>query len=213
MQFDENGQLIIPVDEPMVHTVSCDEKPGIQAIATTGDDLRPTVGNGCVMRDAEYKRLGTLSLLAGIDLLTGEAIPYVSTTHKSSDFIELLKKLDDRYAEGDIIRIVCDNHSAHKSKETRNYLATRPEGRFVFVFTPKHGSWLNMIESFFSKMTKQMLKGIRVESKEELERRIYLYFDEVNREPVVYHWSYKMDEISVAEAIEAGIKTNEVCNS
>ena len=81
------------------------------------------------------------------------------------------------------------------------------------MFTPKHGSWLNMIEGFFSKMTKQMLKGIRVESKEELERRIYLYFDEVNREPVVYHWSYKMDEISVTEAIEAGIKTNEVCNS
>lgn len=70
-----------------------------------------------------------------------------------------------------------------------------------------------MIESFFSKMTKQMLKGIRVETKEELERRIYLYFDEVNREPVVYHWSYKMDEISVTEAIEAGIKTNKVCNS
>ena len=81
------------------------------------------------------------------------------------------------------------------------------------MFTPKHGSWLNMIESFFSKMTKQMLKGIRVETKEELERRIYLYFDEVNREPVVYHWSYKMDDISVTEAIEAGIKTNEVCNS
>ena len=81
------------------------------------------------------------------------------------------------------------------------------------MFTPKHGSWLNMIESFFSKMTKQMLKGIRVETKEELERRIYLYFDEVNREPVVYHWSYKMDEISVTEAIEAGIKTNKVCNS
>lgn len=81
------------------------------------------------------------------------------------------------------------------------------------MFTPKHGSWLNMIEGFFSKMTKQMLKGIRVESKEELERRIYLYFDEINREPVVYHWSYKMDEISVTEAIEAGIKTNKVCNS
>jgi hypothetical protein len=70
-----------------------------------------------------------------------------------------------------------------------------------------------MIDGFFSKMTKQMLKGIRVESKEELERRIYLYFDEINREPVVYHWSYKMDEISVTEAIEAGIKTNKVCNS
>jgi len=210
MQFDEDGNIIIPDDGIMVHTVSCDEKPGIQAIATTGEDLRPTAQKGCVMRDAEYKRLGTLSLLAGIDLLTGEAIPYVSETHKSSDFIELLKKLDARYPEGDVIRIVCDNHSAHKSKETRNYLATRPEGRFVFVFTPKHGSWLNMIESFFSKMTKQMLRGIRVKSKEELEQRIYLYFEEVNREPVVYHWTYKMDEISVAEAESVGIKSNEI---
>lgn len=214
MQFDEDGNIIIPEYGPMVHTVSCDEKPGIQAIATTGDDLRPTTENGCVMRDAEYKRLGTLSLLAGIDLLTGEAIPHVSETHKSSDFIELLKILDARYPEGDVIRIVCDNHSAHKSKETRNYLATRPEGRFVFVFTPKHGSWLNMIESFFSKMTRQMLKGIRVKSKEELKQRIYLYFEEVNREPVVYHWTYKMDEISVAEAIESGVKSNEeICAS
>ncbi len=209
MQFDENGSVIIPEDAPMVHTVSCDEKPGIQAIATTGDDLRPTAKTGCVYRDAEYKRLGTLSLLAGIDLLTGIAIPVVSETHKSSDFITLLKKLDAMYPQGDTIRIVCDNHSAHKSKETRNYLSTLPEGRFVFVFTPKHGFWLNLIESFFSKMTKQMLRGIRVQSKQELEDRIYLYFDEVNKEPVVYHWTYKLDEISQEEAQAAGVKSNQ----
>lgn len=209
MQFDENGSVIIPEDAPMVHTVSCDEKPGIQAIATTGDDLRPTAKTGCVYRDAEYKRLGTLSLLAGIDLLTGIAIPVVSETHKSSDFITLLKKLDAMYPQGDTIRIVCDNHSAHKSKETRNYLSTLPEGRFVFVFTPKHGFWLNLIESFFSKMTKQMLREIRVQSKQELEDRIYLYFDEVNKEPVVYHWTYKLDEISQEEAQAAGVKSNQ----
>ncbi len=200
LQFDEEGRIIIPDDKPVVHTVSCDEKPGIQAIAATSDDLRPRHGNGCVWRDYEYKRLGTLSLIAGIDLLTGEAIPVVSESHKSSDFICLLKKLDERYPEGDVIRIICDNHSAHKSKEVRNYLATRPEERFVFVFTPTHGSWLNLIEGFFSKITKQMLKGIRVNSKEELANRIYLYFDEVNREPVVYRWTYKMEEISVEEA-------------
>lgn len=200
MQFDENGNIIIPEGEPMVHTISCDEKPGIQAIATTSEDLRPSEKNGCVYRDYEYKRLGTLSLLAGIDLLTGQAIPVVSETHKSSDFICLLKKFDEMYPEGDIIRIICDNHSAHKSKEVQNYLATRPEGRFVFVFTPTHGSWLNLIESFFSKMTKQMLKGIRVKSKEELAERIYLYFDEVNADPVVYHWTYKLDEISIDES-------------
>lgn len=199
MQFDEDGSVIVPENEPMVHTISCDEKPGIQAIAVTGEDLRPTRDNGCVYRDAEYKRLGTLYLLAGIDLLTGIAIPHVSDTHKSSDFIELLKKMNGMYPENDIIRIVCDNHSAHKSKEVKNYLRTLPSGRFVFVFTPTHGSWLNMIESFFSKMTKQMLRGIRVTSKQELKERIYKYFEEVNKEPVVYHWTYKMDDIDVTE--------------
>jgi len=200
MQFDENGDIIVSTDSPMIHTISCDEKPGIQAIATTSDDLRPTEGNSCVYRDYEYKRLGTLSLIAGIDLLTGIAIPVVSETHKSSDFICLLKKLDEMYPEGDVIRIICDNHSAHKSKEVQNYLATKPEGRYVFVFTPKHASWLNLIECFFSKMTKQMLKGIRVKSKQELADRIYQYFDEINKEPVVFHWTYKLDEISEEES-------------
>ena len=200
MQFDENGDIIVSTDSPMIHTISCDEKPGIQAIATTSDDLRPTEGNGCVYRDYEYKRLGTLSLIAGIDLLTGIAIPVVSETHKSSDFICLLKKLDEMYPEGDVIRIICDNHSAHKAKEVQNYLATKPEGRYVFVFIPKHASWLNLIECFFSKMTKQMLKGIRVKSKQELADRIYQYFDEINKEPVVFHWTYKLDEISEEEA-------------
>lgn len=198
MQFDKDGNLIIPQDEPMIHTVSCDEKPGIQAIATTSADLRPTTENGCVYRDYEYKRLGTLSLIAGIDLLTGTAIPVVSETHKSSDFICLLEKLDAMYPKGDIIRIICDNHSAHKSKEVQAYLATKPEGRFTFVFTPTHGSWLNLIEGFFSKMTKQMLRGIRVASKQELEDRIYLYFEEVNADPVVFHWSYKLDDLPSA---------------
>ena len=149
--------------------------------------------------DYEYVRKGTLSLLAGIDLLTGEAVPLVSASHKSSDFINFLKILDEKYPEGDTIRLILDNHSAHTSKETKRYLATLPEGRFVFVFTPTHASWLNMIESFFSKMTKQMLKGIRVASKEELSERIYQYFDEINTEPVVYHWTYKMDKIDPDE--------------
>lgn len=70
----------------------------------------------------------------------------------------------------------------------------------MFVFTPTHTSWLNMIESFFfSKMTKQMLRGIRVNSKEELSERIYRYFDEINADPIVYHWTYKMDEIDSDE--------------
>lgn len=106
--------------------------------------------------------------LQAFDLVTGEVIPLVSHTHKSSDFIGFLKILDAKYPEGDTIRLILDNHSAHTSRETRQFLTTLPEGRFVFVFKPTHTSWLNMMESFFSKMTKQMLKGIRVNSKKSM---------------------------------------------
>ena len=198
-QFDEDGHFIPwEDDEEVVHVLSYDEKPGIQAIATTAEDLLPDDSHSTISRDYEYKRLGTLSLLAGIDLQTGEAIPLVRETHTSKDYIDFLKILDAKYPVGDKIRLVLDNLTVHTSKETRKYLATVP-GRFEFVFTPKHGSWLNMVEGFFSKMTKQMLRGIRVKSKQELTDRIYRYFEEVNAEPVIFHWKYKLDDIDISE--------------
>ena len=199
MQFDESGKLIVSDDTP-VHVLSYDEKPGIQAIATTSDDLMPDEMHPTISRDYEYKRLGTLSLLAAIDLQTGEAIPLVRDKHSSTEYIEFLKLLDDKYPKGDKIRIVLDNLKVHTSEATRKYLATVP-GRFEFVFTPKHGSWLNMVEGFFSKMTRQMLRGIRVKSKEELTNRIYRYFAEINEEPIVFHWKYNLDDIDVSEEI------------
>ena len=199
MQFDESGKLIISEDTP-IHVLSYDEKPGIQAIATTSDDLMPDEKHSTINRDYEYKRLGTLSLLAAIDLQTGEAIPLVRGKHSSTEYIEFLKLLDDKYPKGDKIRIVLDNLKVHTSEATRKYLATVP-GRFEFVFTPKHGSWLNMVEGFFSKMTRQMLRGIRVKSKEELTNRIYRYFAEINEEPIVFHWKYNLDDIDVSEEI------------
>ena len=201
MQFDEDGNFISwGNDEEIVHVLSYDEKPGIQAVANTSEDLLPDEKHSTINRDYEYKRLGTLSLLAGIDLQTGEAIPLVSETHNSKDYIAFLKILDNKYPAGDKIRIVLDNLRVHSSEETRKYLATVP-GRFEFVFTPKHGSWLNMVEGFFSKMTKQMLRGIRVNSKAELTDRIYRYFKEVNEEPVVFHWKYNLDDVDVSEEV------------
>lgn len=199
MQFDESGKLIISEDTP-IHVLSYDEKPGIQAIATTSDDLMPDEKHPTINRDYEYKRLGTLSLLAAIDLQTGEVIPLVRDKHSSTEYIEFLKLLDDKYPKGDKIRIVLDNLKVHTSEATRKYLATVP-GRFEFVFTPKHGSWLNMVEGFFSKMTRQMLRGIRVNSKDELTNRIYKYFAEINEEPIVFHWKYNLDDIDVSEEI------------
>ena len=201
LQFDENGQLLpFSEDDQIVHVLSYDEKPGIQAISNTTDDLMPNEKHSTISRDYEYKRLGTVSLLAGIDLQTGEAIPLVKDTHNSGDYVEFLKLLDQKYPEGDKIRLVLDNLKVHSSVETRKYLATVP-GRFEFVFTPKHGSWLNLVEGFFSKITRQMLRGIRVNKKEELVERIYKYFEEVNAEPVVYHWKYRLDEIDPTEEV------------
>lgn len=199
MQFDESGNLIASDTTPL-HVLSYDEKPGIQAIATASEDLMPDENHPTISRDYEYKRLGTLSLLAAIDLQTGEAIPLVRDKHSSKEYIEFLRLIDEKYPKEDKIRIVLDNLKVHTSEATRKYLATVP-GRFEFVFTPKHGSWLNMIEGFFSKMTRQMLRGIRVQSKEELTNRIYKYFEEINEEPIVFHWKYNLDDIDVSEEI------------
>lgn len=202
LQFDENGELLpFGDDDQIIHVLSYDEKPGIQAIATTSDDLLPDDNHSTISRDYEYKRLGTISLLTGIDLQTGEAIPLVKESHNSNDYIEFLKLLDNKYPKEDKIRLVLDNLKVHSSVETRKYLATVP-GRFEFVFTPKHGSWLNLVEGFFSEMTRQMLKGIRVKTKDELVERIYKYFEEANEEPVVYHWKYKLDEIDPNEEVQ-----------
>jgi len=178
-------------------TISYDEQPGIQALAGTTPDRPPVPGlHPSHLRDYEYVRLGTVSLLAGLDLHSGKVIETVSDTHNSADFIAFLKKLDSAYPEHHQIRLVLDNHSAHISKETRGYLQTMPQ-RFVFVFTPTHGSWLNLIENQFSKRTRTMLRGIRVASKQELIDRIHQYFEEINADPVVYRWKYKMDEIVI----------------
>ena len=169
-------------------TVSVDEKPGVQAIATVAPDLPPKPGkHKSVGRDYEYKRLGTVSILAALDLHTGKIIAQVHDRHRSREFIELLTELDAYYKKDSIIRIVLDNHSAHISKETMKYLASKP-GRFVYVHTPKHGSWLNLVESAFSKMARSFLRHIRVSSKEELKERILKGVKEINSVPVVYRW-------------------------
>jgi transposase len=183
--------------EPPVVTISYDEKPGIQALATTTPDRPPKPNRfRSHLRDYEYKRLGTVSLLAGLDLHTGRVAEIVSDRHASVDFIALLGKLDEGYSPQTRIRLLLDNHSAHTSKETQAWLKLHSQ-RFEFVFTPTHGSWLNIVETMFSKMARSMLRGIRVVSKQELIDRIHLYFEQINADPVIFRWKYKIDEISI----------------
>lgn len=175
-----------------VTVISYDEKPGIQAIATTAPDLPPEPGvHPTLSREFEYKRHGTVSLLAGIDLVTGKVHALVKDRHRSREFIDFLKLLDAAYPTHTAIRLILDNHSAHISKETNAWLAARP-GRFEFTFTPKHGSWLNLVEGFFSKLARSVLRHIRVASKQELKDRIMAAMDHFNDNPVVHTWSYKL---------------------
>ena len=171
---------------------SYDEKPGIQALAAVAPDRPRGPGHLAALargrtwqRDYEYRRLGTRTLLAGIDLATGEVLGLVRPRHRSREFVEFLQAVDARYAPDVKIQVVLDNHSAHRSKETRAYLATRPN-RFAFVYTPTHASWLNLIEMFFAKLAKKCLRGIRVETVEELETRILQYLAWVNEDPVPF---------------------------
>jgi transposase len=182
-------------ETPTVAIVSYDEKPGLQAIGTTAPDLPPApLRHQCVTRDHEYVRHGTLSLLAGIDLLTGAVHASVEERHRSREFVDFLRKLDAAYPPATAIKLILDNHSAHVSNETKAWLADQPEGRFTFIFTPKHGSWLNLVEGFFSKIARSVLRHIRVASKQELKHRILAAIDDLNHDPVVHSWTYKLNE-------------------
>ncbi len=175
-------------ENPSIVTVSVDEKPGVQAIKNIAPDIMPEPGKQSrVMRDYEYKRLGTLSILAALDLHDGHVIAQVHDRHRSSEFISLLKEMDAYYPTDSTIRIILDNHSAHISKETMKYLASKP-GRFLYVHTPKHGSWLNLVETLFGKMARTFLKHIRVNSKHELKERILQGIKEINASPIVHRW-------------------------
>jgi hypothetical protein len=115
--------------------VAYDEKPGIQRLARKAPDLPPEpLRYPNIAGDHECVRMGTLSLLAGIDLVTGVVHASVEKRHRSREFIEILKRPDAAYAPATAIKIILDNHSAL-------------EGRFTFVFTSKHGSWLNLVEA------------------------------------------------------------------
>jgi transposase len=183
---------------PLMAVLSYDEKPGIQVVGNTAPDRPPAPGtHPTVQRDHEYVRHGTLSLLCGIDLLTGQVIGRVEERHRSREFVEWLNDVHRAYPPDWKIQVILDNHSAHVSKETRSHLATMPN-RFEFVFTPKHASWLNLIEVFFSKLARTLLRHIRADSKAEMRSRIEQHLARLNEDPVVFRWKYRLDELDCA---------------
>ncbi len=179
--------------EPDTFILSFDEKSGIQVLDNQHPDQLPIPGKfPYINRDYEYIRKGTICLQSAIDLITGYVHYRISEKNNSFEFIEFLKSVNDQYPKNVKIKIILDNLKVHSSEQTMGYLKTMPN-RFEFIFTPKHASWINIIESFFSKTSRSVLRGIRVKSKEEIISRLSQYIDALNKEPVIFKWSYKMD--------------------
>ena len=203
----------IPQEKRPIAILSYDEKPGLQAIATTAPDLPPRPGEyATVQRDYEYKRLGTVTLCAAVDLTTGVVHYAVTDRHRSREFITFLRTLDAAYPADLLIWVLLDNHSAHRSRETRRFKDTYAS-RFKFVFTPKHASWLNWVETYFSKMARSVLRHIRVASKQELRDRIRAFIDRSNQCPTVPRWSYRLPTDPTLLATGANSELREWCTS
>ena len=113
--------------------------------------------------------------------------------HGGGGFVELLEARDAKNPKGHVIRLVLDHHSVHRSRGTRAWLEGHP-GRFEMVFTPTHGSWPDVIEGFFGKMARQMLRHIRVGSLDEPGERIEPCLKEVNARPVPHRWTWGIGE-------------------
>ena len=145
------------------------------------------LSRGSVAQDGETPAVAIVSYEAGIDLLSGVVHASVEERHRSREFVAA-------YPPSTAIKLILDNHSVHVSKETWAWLAGQPEGRFTFVFTAKHGSWLNLVEGFFSKFARSVLRHIRVASKQELKDRLMAAIDDINRDPVVHSWTYRLKE-------------------
>lgn len=145
-------------------------------------DRATKIGKGCIRCDYENKRHGTLSLLAGINSISGKVRSLIRERHISSDVIDFLKLVNAAYLADSVTYMVLDNHAIHTSRETRVFLGPR-KGCFQFGVTPKHASWLNLIVAFFSKMARVCLRGPRVNTKEKLRAHIERWGQNITRTP------------------------------
>jgi transposase len=172
--------------------LSVDEKSQIQALDHTAP-LLPMRPGQVERRTHDYRRHGTTSLFAALDVQTGKVIGQCQKRHRSVEFRKFLDCIDAAVPAGLDIHIVLDNYATHKTALIRRWLAKRP--RYHLHFTPTHGSWLNQVERWFAALTeKQLRRGIH-RSTRELEQAIEGYLESTNTQPRPFRWSKTADAI------------------
>ena len=197
------GLYVNPPDHAVV--LSIDEKSQIQALDRTQPGLPLKRGRAGTMTH-DYKRNGTTTLFAALDVLEGKVIGRCMKRHRHQEFIRFLDTVEANVPKNKAIHAIVDNYAAHKHPKVMEWLERHP--RVVFHFTPTSASWLNAVEGFFAKLTKQRLKRGVFRSVEELKAAIHRFLSQTNHSPKPFVWT--KDPNTIIAAVKRG---HQVLNS
>ena len=187
---DVVGLYLDPPDKALVLCV--DEKSQIQALDRTQRSLPLNFGTP-ETRTHDYRRYGTTTLFAALDVATGRVIGKIKRRHRSIDFIGFLRHIDRVVPEALEVHLILDNYGTHKTARVKQWLLRHP--RFHCHFTPTYSSWLNLVERFFASLTEHQLRRGSHRSVVALEQAIRDYLDIHNEEPKPFRWTKSADEI------------------
>jgi transposase len=187
------GLYVAPPAHALV--LSIDEKSQIQALDRTQPGL-PMKKGRCGTMTHDYKRHGTTTLFAALNVLDGTVIGRNMQRHRHQEFIRFLNTIEAKVPAGKIIHVILDNYAAHKHPKVLAWLARHP--RFIFHFTPTSCSWLNAVEGFFAKLSKRRLKRGVFRSVTDLQAAINRFVTEHNQDPKPFVWTKDPDQIIAA---------------
>jgi transposase len=189
---DVVGLYLNPPERALVFSV--DEKSQIQALDRTAPilPLRPGIPE---RQTHDYKRHGTTTLFAAMNILNGKVIGACLPRHRSREFLKFLRQLEAQVPADLQIHLIVDNASTHKSAEVQRWLASKKRSRFHFHFTPTSSSWLNQVERLFGIVTERMIRRGTFHTVHELEAAIYNWLAQWNDSPKPFVWTATVDVI------------------
>jgi transposase len=184
------GLYLNPPEHAIV--LSCDEKSQIQALDRTQPSLPMKPGRGGTMTH-DYKRNGTTSLFAAMNVLDGTIISQCQPRHRHQEWLKFLKLIKAQMPEGRPVHLICDNYATHKHPKVQAWAARNP--RFTFHFTPTSASWLNMVERFFRDLSEKALKRGSFYNVDDLVGAINEYINRHNADPKPFIWTASASDI------------------
>ncbi len=197
------GLYLSPPEHALV--LCCDEKSQIQALDRTQPGL-PMKGGRAATMTHDYKRNGTTTLFAALNVLDGQVIAQCQQRHRHTEWLKFLRQIDRETPKDKALHLICDNYATHKHPTVRKWLEKHP--RFHIHFTPTSASWLNMVERFFRDLTTQQLRRGVFTSVPDLVKTIEGYIAQHNQNPKPFIWTAKANDI-----LEKVVRANQQLSS